>query len=344
MDIHVHERRVQTVCMLIVATVATCMALYWLRPVMLPLVLAVLFTLTLTALVDLQMHYLRLPRWLALLLTILAGMAFAGLLYTLVSASVTQLAGSAEGYQEKLKQMFDRFESILPIDPEIVVDPLSFVPDGTIQGVALSTTRSIMDILSQGLLVMIFVLFLLLGKEPPPKRGVRWEIELKVKRYLGTKMLTSTITGILVGLTLWLLGIDLALVFGLFAFLLNFIPSLGSIIATLLPLPVVLVSPDISLTTAILAIAIPGAIQFSIGNLIEPKIMGHSLDLHPIVVLMSLIIWGMIWGVIGMILAAPITAVLKIMFERIEITRPVADLMAGHLPGSEHHEPEPEPR
>ncbi|MCP3903043.1 MAG: AI-2E family transporter [Planctomycetes bacterium] len=329
-----HERRVQTVCLLILAAGTIGVALYWLRPVMLPFVLAILFTLTLTALVDLQMHYLRLPRWLALLFTVLLGAVLAGALYTLVSASVTQLADSAGSYQEKLREMIEKFEAMLPVDPDVVVDPLSFVPEGTIQGMLLGTTKSIMDVLAQGVLVMVFVLFLLLGKEPHAKSRVRWEIEVKVKRYLATKMFTSSITGVLVGVTLWLLGIDLALVFGLFAFLLNFIPSLGSIIATLLPLPIVLVTKDLSPTSAILAIAIPGAIQFSMGNLIEPKIMGHSLDLHPIVVLMSLIIWGMIWGIIGMVLAAPITAVLKIMFERIDITRPVADLMAGHLPGT----------
>ena len=135
------------------------------------------------------------------------------------------------------------------------------------------------------------------------------------------------------GLTLLILDVPLAMVFGLLAFLLNFIPNIGSAIATLLPLPVVLVDPQVSALSAILALAIPGAIQGVMGNVVEPRMMGDSLDLHPVAILMSLIFWGMLWGVIGMLLATPITAVLKIFLERFDGSRPLAELMAGRLNG-----------
>ncbi len=144
-------------------------------------------------------------------------------------------------------------------------------------------------------------------------------------------MLVSGTTGILVGLTLWLLGVELAMVFGLLAFLLNFIPSIGSVVSTLLPLPVVLLSPELSTAAKVAAIAVPGGIQFAVGNLVEPKIMGRSLDLHPVTVLLGLIFFGMIWGIIGMILATPIVAVTKIVLERIELTAPVGRLFAGKI-------------
>ena len=83
--------------------------------------------------------------------------------------------------------------------------------------------------------------------------------------------------------------------------------------------------------TIILAIALPGAIQIIIGNVIELKIMGESLDLHPITVLLALIMWGMLWGIVGTLLATPLTAVMKIFFERMEQTAPIADLLAGRL-------------
>ena len=118
------------------------------------------------------------------------------------------------------------------------------------------------------------------------------------------------------------------MVFGLFAFLLNFVPSVGSIISTVLPLPIVLVG-DYSVAIQILAIALPGAIQFIIGNVIEPRMLGDSMDLHPVTILLSLIFWGMIWGVVGTLLATPITAVVRILLEKGELTRPVAELMAG---------------
>jgi AI-2 transport protein TqsA len=154
-----------------------------------------------------------------------------------------------------------------------------------------------------------------------------------VKGFIVTKTLISAVTGVLVGVTLELLGVELALAFGFFAFLLNFIPTLGSLISTLLPLPVVLMNPELSTTGAILAIAVPGAIHFAIGNLVEPLVMGDSLELHPVALLLSLMIWGAIWGIVGMLLAAPITAVLKILSERIEPTRPLGRMLAGHLRG-----------
>ena len=105
----------------------------------------------------------------------------------------------------------------------------------------------------------------------------------------------------------------------LLAFLLNFIPSIGSIVATLLPLPVVLFNPEIGTTTAVLAIAVPGVIQLVLGNVVDPLVMGESLDLYPVAIVLSLILWGMIWGAVGMLLAAPIAAILKLLLERLEL-------------------------
>lgn len=76
-------------------------------------------------------------------------------------------------------------------------------------------------------------------------------------------------------------------------------------------------------------LAIPGAIQFTIGNLIEPRILGESLRLHPVVVLLSLLLWGFLWGIPGMLLAVPIKAVLKILFDRSKITASMARLLEG---------------
>ena len=130
-------------------------------------------------------------------------------------------------------------------------------------------------------------------------------------------------------MTLELLGIELALAFGFFAFLLNFIPTLGSVISTVLPVPIVLMNPEISVTVAVLAIVVPGTIHFVIGNVVEPLVMGDSLELHPVTVLLSLMIWGTIWGIVGMLLATPITAVLKILSDQTDATRPLARLLAG---------------
>jgi AI-2 transport protein TqsA len=175
-------------------------------------------------------------------------------------------------------------------------------------------------------------MFLLIGGMQTGTSGGVWgEAELRIKRYIATKAASSFATGFLVGLVLLLLDVPLALAFGLFAFLLNFIPSIGSIVATLLPLPVVVVTPEIGTATAVAAIVVPGLIQITIGNFIEPTVMGESLDMHPVAILLSLILWGMLWGVVGMILSVPIMAVVKIVCERFQGSRPVSDLLAGRM-------------
>jgi AI-2 transport protein TqsA len=214
-------------------------------------------------------------------------------------------------------------------------NPLSVLSASTVGSTLMRTTNAILGILSQGMMVMIFLFFLLIGRTTTePRTSIVWQqVEARVRRYIVTKVLTSAATGLLVGVVLSILRVDLAMVFGLFAFLLNFIPNLGSIIATLLPLPVVLMNPDVSSTTAVLALVLPALIQFTIGNVIEPNVMGSSLELHPVTILLALVLWGTIWGIVGMLLATPITAAMKILFERLELTAPVANLLAGRLAG-----------
>ncbi len=180
---------------------------------------------------------------------------------------------------------------------------------------------------------MMFVLFLLLGRKSGSRSSTNMlaEIETSVKRYIVSTIFLSTVTGLLLGLTLTLLGVEFAWVFGLLAFLLNFVPSVGAIIASLLPLPVILLSPDMSLTAKVLAVVVPAIIQFVIGSFVQPRVQGHALDLHPVVIVLALIFFSMIWGLMGAFLATPVTAVVRIIFARIPVTRPLAGMLAGNL-------------
>jgi AI-2 transport protein TqsA len=213
------------------------------------------------------------------------------------------------------------------------IESLMTVSDAAVGSMLGGIARGAMNVVSNGALVLIFMIFMIMGRRPStvPTGGILGEVQSRVRRYIITKVVVSAMTGVLVGATFMILRVDFALTFGFLAFLLNFIPNIGSVIATLLPVPVVLLSDDLSTTYKILAIAVPGCIQFAVGNVIEPKILGQSLDLHPVTVLISLIIFGMIWGIVGMFLAAPITAIIKILCEKIDITAPVADVLAGRL-------------
>ena len=332
------EQQIQTVCLLIVSMVAIAVALFWLRGVMVPFVFAVLIAFGLVPLIDLLVRYLHLPRSVALLATLLTSFVILGVVGGLISSSVAQLAARADIYQEQLEQLLDTGKAALPLEKfggqvEQAVESLSDISLTTVSSMLLTVTRELLGWVSSGLLVMIFVGFMLVGSTgmEMSRAGFWGEVQSRIQRYIIVKALVSALTGVLVGLTLVLLGVDLALVFGVFAFLLNFIPSLGSIVATLLPLPVVLVSPDLTPTARVLAIVLPLVIQFIIGNIVDPKLMGKSLDLHPVTLLLALILWGTLWGIVGMFLATPITAILKIIFERMEVTTPFAELLAGRL-------------
>jgi len=332
------EQRIQTVCLLLLTAAVMAASLYWLQPVMIPFVMALFAALSLSPLIDLQMRYLRAPRVVALIGTLLLGFLVLFLVGAVVSDSVDQLSGNSQAYREQLDSVLQSAAQRLPlermgIDPDAGVGNLVKVPAKTVGELFLGTTNAIVDVLSRGLLVLIFLLFLLVGEgfSKSSDETTAGQVAHQVKRYILAQVVISAATGIMVGVTLTLLGVDMALLFGFLVFLLNFITTVGSIVATLLPIPVVLLSPDSTLTTVLLVLAIPGGIQMVIGNVIAPKVMGDTLDLHPVTILLALIFWGMLWGIPGTLLATPITAIMKIMFARMELTAPLSNWMAGRF-------------
>ena len=93
----------------------------------------------------------------------------------------------------------------------------------------------------------------------------------------------------------------------------------------------VLLAPGSTALQVVLAVALPGVVQFAIGNVLEPKLMGKSFGLHPVTILLTLIFWGVLWSVPGMFLATPLTAIAKVLLSRSEFTAPVARLLEGRL-------------
>ncbi len=338
MEIPNKEFRFQTICLCIISAFVICFALYFLKPVLIPFVLALFFTYSLTPIIDFLMRVLKCPRGLAIFLTIVLGLVLLTLFSILISASVTQISSSATDYQSNIRLLIRDSFNKLPlerfgIEKEEATRKILETSAVTVGNVVKGTVSGFLSVLSSSLLVIIFMIFLLIGKQPPKQRegSLLFNIESRIKRYVVAMFFISTLTGALVGITLFFLKVKFALVFGVLAMLLNFIPNIGSIVATLLPLPVVLLNPEMSTVAKVMAFAIPGVIQFGIGNILAPKIMGESLELHPITVLMALIFFGMIWGIVGMFLAVPITAVIKIVLARIEYTQVVAQLMSGKL-------------
>jgi predicted PurR-regulated permease PerM len=150
-------------------------------------------------------------------------------------------------------------------------------------------------------------------------------IRTQVQRYLGIKTLISLTTGGIVAAAMAIIGVDFPLLWGLVAFLLNYVPSLGSVIAAIPPILLAVVQLGIGHAIAVAAVFV--AVNVALGNFVEPYFMGRRLGLSTLVVFLSLIFWGWVWGPLGMILSVPLTMIARIMFENTEDLRWIAVLL-----------------
>ncbi len=138
----------------------------------------------------------------------------------------------------------------------------------------------------------------------------------EMQTYLVVKTATSLGTGLLVGVSMWALGVDFPVLLALMAFLLNYIPTLGSIIAAIPAVMLALIEPGGSI--ALVVAGVYAGVNISIGSLLEPQLLGKELGLSPLVVFLSLIFWGWVWGPVGMLLSVPLTMSGKIFLAQTE--------------------------
>lgn len=187
----------------------------------------------------------------------------------------------------------------------------------------------------------IYLIFLIVEKERFPQRillafgeqqggrvlAIVASINLAIAQYLSVKTLVSLLAGVLSALVLLAFDVDFAITWGLLIFLFNYIPYLGSLVATALPILLSFVQFDgvwQGLVIAILLIAI----QQAIGNFLEPRMAGQRLGVSPLLIILSLAFWGVVWGVVGMILAVPLLMIVKIVLDNIPETKPLATLIS----------------
>lgn len=192
-------------------------------------------------------------------------------------------------------------------------------------------------------LVLIFLVFMLLGK---PYFGAKvtaafpgsqsrkitriiGSIARQIGRYLTIKVVVSLVTGFLVWLSCILIGIDFPVTWGVLAFFLNFIPTIGSIIASIPPIILALIQFYPSYWQAITATVCMLSIQQVMGSFVEPKVQGDNLNLSPVVILISLIFMGWLWGAVGALLSVPMAVAVKIVCENIEVLKPISILMGS---------------
>jgi AI-2 transport protein TqsA len=320
--------------LMILATVALATALVYTRDFMIPFVLAIFITTVVAPLVDFQVVHWRLPNWLAVFTTLLLVLVFLTLIGVVVIMAVQTMIHTATTYSAQVVKLAEQIISQLNAHHiELNQQHVTAELEAHVPGVITSTAGTVTSIASHGLLIAFFVVFLLMGRNPYRHRtGIYGDIESTIRRYITTMTMLAGVTALLVGIVLWAFGLHMAWLFALLVFVFTFIPNVGPIIATFLPVPIAFTqyhNPWMILAV----IAVPGAIHMAIGNFVAPKMMGRDLELHPVTVLLALAFWGLLWGIVGMILAVPIVAMLRIVFSKFNTTRPLAELLAGRLPG-----------
>ena len=328
----IENNRIITGSLFIIATIAVSFILNFAQPFLVPLVIALLIRILIDPIIDYQIDFLHIHRLVAVFVSLCLIIFLFIIIVPFIGSSVITFLESADDYNDKVLILIDIGISKLKefnvaIDRETIRTSLNDLPLLDWASTILSNSA---NFISKFVLVIIMTLFLLLGKKSYNTSPVWNDIIGHIKKYIFTKFITSSITGMAAGLIYWFLGLELAFIFGSLTFILNFIPVVGSIIAVLLPIPIAILQYT-DLSSVLLIIFLPAIIHQIIGNVVEPKIFGDAFGLHPITIILSLIFWGMIWGIIGVLLAAPLTAIIRVTFERFDSTKQIARLLEGKI-------------
>lgn len=315
------------------------------RAMLVPLALAVLFWVLIDGLAGLYGKVTiggwTVPRWLALTAAGLTVLGITTLVIMMVSQNVAAVAQAAPDYQRKFEALVERVAPVFGFDrvprvPELLkrFDIAPFI--GSIAG----TLAGLMGNVG---LVLVYLLFLFVEQAafetkikalfPNPERRERVrrilrEINEDTRKYMRLKTAISGAVGLTSYVVLAWVGLDFAAFWAFFSFLLNFIPTIGSLLGVALPALLTLAQFDTLGPFLIVSIGLT-SIHMIIDNVIEPRLMGGSLNLSSLAVILSLAMWGSIWGFVGMFLSVPIMVIMMIIFANFEQTRAIAVLMSA---------------
>lgn len=282
----------------------------------------------------------RLPNFLCYLLAFAICFGAAWLVLTIVRVNVTRLVQNIPSYQARFSVIIAQWWHFWGVEQPPDLSELI----GRFDFMTLATSMALLarDLAQNGGVIIIYVMFLLLEHHlfdaklqaliPDPEklasaRDVIQQIATQIQSYLRIKSFTSLLTAVICFTILRIAGVDFAEFWALIIFILNFIPTIGSILATLFPCALALVQFDTFTPFVIVTLALV-ATQIYVGNILEPRLMGKTFNLSGLVIILSLALWGKVWGIIGMFLCVPIMVILNIILANFSSTRPIAMLLS----------------
>ncbi len=337
---YVKEKRTSTIIIL-AAVVVVIYGMQMMSVLLVPfLIAAFLALITVRPMLWLQAH--RVPSVFAALLIVTMLMMLLVIVGAILGTSIAEFTAALPTYQARLdalnQQVFKFVVENLNVD-ESTESMSDMIDPGFAMGLVAGILNALRDVLTNTFLIIFTMIFILLeagtaktkfqaafGRSADSFEGAR-DFMQNLGRYLGIKTLVSLMTGLCAGLLTWALHVDFPLLWAMVAFLLNYIPTIGSIIAAVPAVLLALIQfgPGAAGATALGFIFI----NVIFGNLLEPRLMGYGVGISPLVVFVGLIAWGWIFGPVGMLLSVPLTMTLKMALENDERTRWVAILLGS---------------
>ena len=321
--------------------------LYIGKDLLLPLVIAIalwylIFTLG-NAFSHVSIGQFQFPKPVCLMASFFTFVGLAWLVINFLSSTVDDVLEIAPVYQQNLNARLESlaFVDIGEFEGQSFGQLLSSWID--IPAYARSIASSLTSILASGGLILIYLGFLFLEQGHFNKKiaalvsdrereedinKLLHRIRDDIQKYVIIKVFTSSLTGILSYVFLRFMEVDFAGVWGLIIFLLNFIPTVGSIVATIFPALIAFAQSD-GYSLFFIVLSGVGLIQICIGNILEPRLTGSSFNLSPIVILLNLALWGYIWDIPGMFLCVPFLIIITIILSHFPQTRPIAVMLSS---------------
>lgn len=317
------------------------------KSILLPLVIAVCLWYLITALQEVirsvSLRGFRLPVWICYVLALLIIWAVVWAISRIVVLNVSAVIHDVPVYQEKLQVLVDRLAERFHLNADETLK--GWIRRINYASMASSLASALQEMTKNIFLVLIYMVFLFMEQarfgrkvemflsNVAPGRDLDKVIAEGVaamRKYIGVKTVASMVTALLSYAIMAWCQLDYAAFWALLIFLFNYIPSIGSIVATMIPAVLSLVQYDEPLVPFLCIAGGITAVQFLIGNILEPRVLGTSLNISPLVVLLSLAFWGAIWGIAGMLLCVPIMSICILLFAQFDATRPLAILLSGN--------------
>ena len=321
---------INTICLMILAASSSTWVLVYTKSVLMPFVIALFISMLANSLATWMNRKWKLSYNLGLILSFVTFMTIITLAASFISSSIESFVAGADIYTDRLNDSLDWILSKaanyhININAQFVTETLAKLP---VFNMVKSVGSLIVSLFTNILLITLFVIFIFMGNASAEKPAFVGTIQKQISFYLLVKIGVSLLAALCTWIVLTTVKTELAMMLAVLTFILNFIPNIGPLISTAAPLPVLFLQYGFD-WQMLLVLVLLTAVHFVIGNILETRWLGKGMNLDPLVVVASLIFWALVWGVMGALLAVPLTAIIKMVLEQHETTRPVARFLGG---------------